>query len=319
MTALTPAVAPTIYFIGVTSGQSSILRVFPAWARELGLGPCRIAGIDLPLHALADDYRRVVSFIRDDPLSLGALVTTHKIDLFDACRDLFDETDSLAGVMGELSCLSKRDGRLIASALDPVSSGLAIESFVPTGHFEKSGAELFSMGAGGSTIAITWYLMQPARGANRPSRVVVSNRRQPRLDSIRRIHRKFGFDVPVEYVLAPDPSENDRVMAGLRPGSLVINATGLGKDAPGSPITNAAPFPEGGLFWDLNYRGDLIFLDQARAAARSRRLHIEDGWIYFIHGWTQAVAVVFDVEIPAARIDRLSEIAGRSRPRGRAA
>ena len=29
---------PTFYFIGVTTAQSSIMRVFPAWARHLGLG-----------------------------------------------------------------------------------------------------------------------------------------------------------------------------------------------------------------------------------------------------------------------------------------
>src|SRR5262245_7789263 len=106
MSALFPAAEPTIYFVGVTTGQSSILKVFPRWAEMLGLGKCRIVGIDLPLHAPAEDYRRVAHFIKDDALSLGALVTTHKIDMFGACRDLFDEIDPLAKMMGELSCLS---------------------------------------------------------------------------------------------------------------------------------------------------------------------------------------------------------------------
>ena len=156
------------------------------------------------------------------------------------------------------------------------------------------------MGAGGSTIAITWYLTQPQRGADRPSRVVVSNRSPARLDSLRRIHETFGFGVPVEYVLAPTPEDNDRVMAGLRPGSLVINATGLGKDAPGSPITDAGVFPDGGLAWELNYRGDLVFLRQARAAAARQKLTVEDGWVYFLHGWTRVIADVFDVDIPTS-------------------
>ncbi len=78
--ALAPAREPTIYFIGVTTGQSSILYVFPRWAAELNLGTCRIVGVDLPPHASAEEYRRVVAFIRADPLSRGALVTTHKID-----------------------------------------------------------------------------------------------------------------------------------------------------------------------------------------------------------------------------------------------
>ncbi|MDQ1529923.1 MAG: hypothetical protein QOE37_28, partial [Microbacteriaceae bacterium] len=50
-TTLRPAERPTLYFIGVTTGQSSIQRVFPLWARELGLTDAVLQGIDLPLHA----------------------------------------------------------------------------------------------------------------------------------------------------------------------------------------------------------------------------------------------------------------------------
>jgi shikimate 5-dehydrogenase len=311
---LAPAAEPTLYFIGVTTGQSSILRIFPKWAAELKLGPCRIVGIDLPVHAPREAYRSVVSLIKADPLSRGALVTTHKIDLFAAARDLFDEIEDLAALMGEVSCLSKRDGRLVASAKDPISAGLALEAFLPGHHFARTGAELFAMGAGGSTIAITWNLMHPRRGDDRPSRVIVSNRSEPRLDSLRRIHAAFGFGVPVEYVPAPTPEANDRVMAGLGPGSLVVNATGLGKDAPGSPITEAARFPRDGIAWELNYRGDLVFLDRARRAAARQPLRIEDGWIYFLHGWTRVIAEVFEVEIPTGGplFERLSALAGGS-------
>lgn len=311
-TILVPATVPTIYFIGVTTGRSSIFSVFPRWAEALRLGQCRIAGIDLPLHAPAEDYRRVVSFIKNDRLSRGALVTTHKIDCFRAASDLFDEVDPLGELMGELSCLSKRDGKLLASAKDPITGGLALDAFVPTGHFERTGAEVFSMGAGGSTIAITWHLMRNARGADRPSRIIVSNRSQPRLNEIARIHAEFNAGIPVSHVLGPKPEDNDRVMAGLKPGSLVINATGLGKDAPGSPITDAAVFPKSGFAWELNYRGDLVFLRQARDAAGRRSLTIEDGWTYFIHGWTRVIADVFDVDIPTSGpvFDHLSELAG---------
>jgi len=303
---------PTFYFIGVTTAQSSIMRVFPAWARHLGLGEVEIRGIDFEPHADPARYREAVAFLKADPLSLGALVTTHKLDLFAACRDLFDEIDPHAALMAETSCLSKRDGRLICHAKDPISSGFAIDGFLAPGHFARTGAEVFSMGAGGSTIALTWHLMQPSRGADRPSRIVVSNRSQPRLDHIRDIHECIGSFVPVEYVLAPTAVDNDRVLAGLKPGSLVVNATGLGKDAPGSPLTDAGVFPERAVAWELNYRGDLVFLDQARAQAAARQLQVEDGWTYFIHGWTQVIAEVFDIAIPASGpdFDAIARIAG---------
>ncbi|MBY3075383.1 shikimate dehydrogenase [Rhizobium laguerreae] len=305
------ATRPTLYFIGVTTGKSSIMKVFPAWADHLGLKDAGIRGIDFPLHAEPEAYRKAVAFIRDDPMSLGALVTTHKIDLFNACKDMFDEIDPNARLMDETSCISKRDGKLICHAKDPISSGLAMDAFLPDGYFERTGADLFSIGAGGSTIALTWHMMHKRRADDRPSRIIVSNRSQHRIEEIRRIHNAMGRTVPVEYVLAPQPSDNDAIVAGLKPGSVVINATGLGKDAPGSPLTNAVVFPENGVAWDLNYRGELIFLDQARAQEKARNLQIEDGWVYFIHGWTEVIAEVFHIDIPqrGPEFDAISKIA----------
>ena len=295
-----PATQPTLYFIGVTTRQSSIMRVFPAWARHLGLEDAVIEGIDFPLHAEPAAYRAAVEFIKADPLSMGALVTTHKIDLFRACQDLFDVVDPHAALMGETSCLSKQDGRLVCHAKDPISSGLALDGFVPVGHFAETRAEVFSIGAGGSTIALTWHLMRQERGRERPSRIIVSDRSGPRLDEIRHIHAEVASGLPVDYVSAATPADNDAVVAGLRPGSLVINATGLGKDAPGSPLSDEARFPPRAIAWDLNYRGDLIFLEQARAQQAAKALQVEDGWTYFMHGWTQVIAEVFHVAIPTS-------------------
>jgi len=295
---LVPADTPTMYFIGVSTTKSMIMRVFPAWARALGFGDCRIRGIDLRLHDAPERYREVVSFIRDDALSLGALVTTHKIDLHHACRDMFDELDDFATLMGEVSSIAKRDGRLFGAAKDPISSGLSVESIVPAGHWARSKADAFIVGAGGASIALSSYLAVAERGGDHPARIFVSNRSPARLEEMRKIHAAQSFTVPIEYVHTPSPSDNDAVMARLSPGSLVVNATGLGKDAPGSPITDAAVFPRDGFAWDFNYRGDLVFLRQARAQEATRRLHVEDGWLYFIFGWLAVIAEVFHREIP---------------------
>ena len=306
-----PATRPTFYFIGVTTGQSSIMKVFPAWAEYLGLGDVEIKGIDFPVHDMPENYREAVNFLKNDPLSLGALVTTHKLDLFQACKDMFDEIDSHATLMAETSCISKRDGKLICKAKDPISSGLSLDGFLPENHFANTDAELFSMGAGGSTIALTWHLMQEIRGDNRPKRIVVSNRSQPRLAHIREIHESLGSDIPIEYRLVETVQDNDDILASMAAGSVVINATGLGKDSPGSPLSDAANFPKNSIIWDLNYRGDLIFLDQAKAAKAAQGLQIEDGWTYFIHGWSQVIAEVLSIEIPVAgdRFEAISRIA----------
>ena len=80
---LAPADKPTFYFVGVTTGSSSIMKVFPAWAAHLGLDAA-ITGIDLPLDDAPENYRAVVEFLKNDPLSLGSLVTSHKLNLYKA-------------------------------------------------------------------------------------------------------------------------------------------------------------------------------------------------------------------------------------------
>jgi shikimate 5-dehydrogenase len=279
------------------------------------LGGCVIKGIDFVPHDKPEHYREAVAFIKSDPLSLGALVTTHKIDLFKACRDQFEELDEHAALMGEASCISKRGGKLVAHAKDPITSGLSLEAFLPERHWEKTGAEAFVLGAGGSAIAITWHLAKREHGANRPSKIIVANRSPGRLEEMKEIHRRIGCDVPVEYHHVPSPQQSDALLMRLRPRSLVINATGLGKDSPGSPLTDAAVFPADALVWEFNYRGDLVFLKQARAQQKDRNLTIEDGWIYFIHGWTRVVAEVFHVDIPVKgpKFDALARIAASVR------
>lgn len=306
-----PADRPTFYFVGVSTGQSSIMRVFPEWAKALGLGDCPIHGIDCRPHDAPEVYRRVVAFLKHDALSLGGLVTTHKIDLLNAARDLFDGLTPDAELLGEVSCIFKRGGRLLGDAKDPLTSGLALAAFLPPRHWAETGAEVCVLGAGGSSLALTTCLMKAAAGAGRPSRLIVTNRSTPRLASMKRVHAQIASPVPVTYVHAPAPARNDAVLAGLPCGSLVVNATGLGKDAPGSPITDAATFPANGLAWEFNYRGALVFLEQANAQRQARNLHVEDGWVYFLHGWTRVIADVFDVEIPTGgpEFEELARIA----------
>ncbi|QKJ85545.1 Shikimate dehydrogenase [Paramixta manurensis] len=312
MLTLTPARQPTLYFIGVTTGSSSIMKVFPAWADFLRLENAVIKGIDFPPGAPAADYRQAVEFIKQDPLSLGALVTTHKIDLFTHCRDLFDGIDPLAALLGETSCLAKHHGKLHCYAKDPLSSGLTLEAFLPPQAFTDQWRDVLILGAGGACIAISWYLMQRDRGRDLPARIIVSDRSAARLEELARLHQAFNPDIAVEYHQVTAAEQNDALLATLRPGSLVINATGMGKDLPGSPIGDAARFPPQAWVWELNYRGDLLFLQQAHAQQAAQQLHIEDGWRYFIHGWTQVIAEVFELPDEAVQGEAFSALSAQA-------
>ncbi|MFS7871943.1 shikimate dehydrogenase [Streptomyces asiaticus] len=305
------AARPTMYFIGVTTTKSSIMKVFPAWARELNLDAV-IEGIDLPLDDTPEHYREVVDFIKHDPHSLGALVTTHKLNLYKAAHDLFDGVGHETELLDEVSSVSKRGDQLWGHAMDPVTSGLALEAIVPDGYWSRTGGELLLLGAGGSSLALTLYLHnRAAAGGDVPSRIVVTGRREARLREMRTVHERLGFAVPIDYRLAPEPGDNDAQLRTLSPGSVVVNATGLGKDRPGSPLTDAARFPADAIAWDFNYRGDLVFLDQARAQRDASGLRVVDGWLYFIHGWTRVIAEVFHLDIPTHGpvFERLSRIA----------
>lgn len=296
-------------FIGVTTGSSAIMRVFPAWAGQLGLGDVVIAGYDLPLHAEPARYRELVAALKDDPCDLGGLVTTHKLDLYAACRDLFDEVDRYAELCGEVSCLSKAGGLLRAHAKDPISAGRALDELVPAGHWRDTGAHALLLGAGGAGLAISLHLLAGRGAEDRPGRIVAVDVDRARLDSMRRVHERLGEGVRVEYVENADPRVNGRVVAALPAGSLVANCTGMGKDLPGSPLDHGALFPERGLVWELNYRGELDFLQQARYQEKSRRLEVEDGWRYFIHGWTAAIEEVFHLEVPPTVLQELAATA----------
>ena len=301
---------PTFYFIGVTTRQSSIMKVFPLWMRHLGRPDLVMEGVDLRLHDSREAYRRAVAQIKYDRNSLGALVTTHKIDLLEATRDMFDYLDPFAQVLGEVSSISKskRDARLEGHAKDPITAGLSLDTILGEGYFARTGGEVLCFGAGGSGAAIALHLIRKA-ATERPRRFVVINRSQSRLGHLREIVAGHGSDIRFEYVCNEDPRRNDEIMGAMPPGTLVINATGMGKDRPGSPITDAGLFPHGAIAWELNYRGDLLFMHQALAQAASRHVRVEDGWTYFLHGWTQVIAQVLHIEMMPELFGQLAALA----------
>lgn len=299
-------------FVGVTTGSSSIMRIFPRWRDALGLGEdVEMHGLDLPVDAGAERYREAVASIRDDQSNLGALVTTHKIGVYRSAGELFDGIDELARLCGEVSCIAKRDGRLLGWAKDPIAAGRSLEAVLPPDFFGGGGHAL-CMGAGGSGTAIALYLSKRRPHGDAPARLVVTDRSEQRRAALLAL---LGRIDPAGQVLVVDASENDRLLAELPPRSLVVNATGMGKDLPGSPIGPDALFPEECVAWELNYRGELAFLRQAEAQAAERRLTLEDGWTYFIHGWTSVMEEVFERPIGPDELELLAREADFARPR----
>jgi shikimate 5-dehydrogenase len=284
---------PTFYFFGVTTAKSSIMNVFPVWMELLGRPEVVIEGIDLKIHDEPEAYRAAVAQIKYDPNSLGALVTTHKMDIFAAAKDMFDDLDPYAQLTHELSSISKLDGRLEGHAKDPITAGLSMDAIVGKNYFARTGGEVMCLGAGGSALATLLHLINKPDQGDRPT--------------------QLETDIETEYILNGDSRRNDGIMARLPDGSIVINATGMGKDTPGSPITDAGLFPRHGIAWEFNYRGELDFMHQALRQREARGVRVEDGWLYFLHGWSQVIAQVLHLELTDELFSRLDRAASTTR------
>ncbi|MFP5251482.1 MAG: shikimate dehydrogenase [Actinomycetes bacterium] len=289
-------------FVGVSTRSSSIMAIFPVWADILGLPTRELEGHDLPLDATREQYRALVEAIRDDPEHRGALVTTHKMALYAAAHDLFDELDDFARACGEVSSIAKRDGRLLGHAKDPITAGLALDEFLAPDAFGGV-RDAVVLGAGGAGLALTWRL---AERDDRPRRIRVTATRRERLDHLAAVHASRGTDPALLTLLEATPDATRAALAEAPEGSLVVNASGLGKDRPGSPVPDGAVFPRRAVVWEFNYRGSLEFLHQARAQQAERELTVVDGWRYFIHGWTQVIGEVFAIEMTPALVERLA-------------
>ncbi len=304
---------PTFYFIGVTTGNSSIMKVFPLWMKVLGREEVVMEGVDCKIHDQPEAYRRAVAQIKYDPNSLGSLVTTHKIDLLNAARDMFDYLDPYAMITGEVSCISKLDGHLEGHAKDPLTSGASLEAIIEPGYFARTNGHVLCFGAGGSGVATLLHLINKKDKGDRPKKFTFVNRSQGRLVHAKEMVSGQKTDIEIEYICNSDPLINDKIMEKFPPYSIIINATGMGKDTPGSPITWEGKFPMNAIAWEFNYRGELDFLHQSLAQVESRHVKVEDGWIYFVHGWTQVVAQVLHFDLTPALFDQLNHAASSVR------
>jgi shikimate dehydrogenase len=285
----------TIWFVGVSTGQSLVHRAMPRWRALLGLGSdVSVVGRDVPVGASAGTFRALLDSLARDPSALGAVVTTHKLALFEAGSDMFAGIDELAVACGEVNAVRRTAGGLLGFARDPVSVGRIAD------RIWSAADDCLCLGAGGTAVALGRHLL--ARPA--PPRLTFADTRAAAADHLRDV---LGDSVTT--VVGGGPW--DSVVEAAPPGSLVVNATGMGKDRPGSPLTPAARFPSGAVVWELNYRGDLPLL--AQAAAQGVAVH--DGWSLFCQGWAAALAAVLDVDDPLLG-DRFEEAARDLRPGG---
>jgi shikimate dehydrogenase len=295
-----------MFFIGVSTKRSSIMKLFPIWCEVLGLD-ATIDGRDLPLGGDPGVYRDAIAEIADDEDVKGALITTHKVDVFRHAGEMFARLDYNARLCREVSCVSKNETGLVGHAKDPITSGKSMERI-----FTAPPTHVLCLGAGGAGTAIGVYLLRHPRP---PQRLIVVDKDPRRIDEVRAVLDRLRGDGEVVYRITAGVEENDALLEEMPVGSFIVNATGMGKDTPGSPLTSSAVFPQDSIVWELNYRGELDFLRHAEAQAPGRGLETHDGWNYFVYGWSEVMAEVFHFDLTEALFEELRSAAAPLRPR----
>ena len=296
------------WFIGVTTGQSMIMRLFPIWAEVLGIQETRMHGVDLPPGVEGTKVRETILELRDNPDVLGALVTTHKLAVWEEASDLFAEVDEHAKRLQEISCISKdRNGKLVGHAKDPITSGKAMGFILEENHWQTHPqAEALVLGCGGAGTAIIEQLLSGEDGKT-PEKITGLEHNEGRLEKLRN-----DFSHAENLILEASDSSGrtaEAIMEKLPPMSLIVNATGMGKDLPGSPIPNSSNFPDHAIVWELNYRGSLEFYRHALDQQKSRKMRVHDGWDYFLLGWSSVMEEVFHFELTESLMRQLKQTA----------
>jgi len=287
---------PLVLFVGVNTAGSLVHAVFDHWAALLGR-PWVLRGVDLPSDTSAESYRRLVIAVRDNPVVHGAVITAHKVRLYRACAGDLRQHDELVGITREVNTLSAAGGGVHAYARD----ALSLTRILPTAP------NVLCLGAGGAGRALLLALHR----SHATTSAVFADTDPNALEGLRAVAVRAGIDpARLSLVSVRSRDECDALVAGLPEPALVVNATGLGKDAPGSPVTDQAPFSSAMLAWDFNYRGTLTFLHQA-AALRASTM---DGWDYFIAGWAGALTAIAEMPFTDDILTQFGQVAAPYRP-----
>jgi shikimate dehydrogenase len=302
--------APLYLFIGISTAGSSIHAAFPVWAPLLAPGAV-LRGVDLPETADPAEFRRLAIAMRDNPLVRGAVITSHKLRMYDAIADLIDHADPVATITHELNAIDTRNG-IRALARDPQSLGILLDAMTP--EWIGPGRSMICIGSGGAATALMLAMgldipatitsgqaVRRAAEARRGSLTILGVDPQA-LAAVRAVQQRAGIpDTDVTTALATTPTVTGTYTRHAGPGSVIVNATGLGKTTPGSPLARPEDLPHGVLAWDFNYRGPLTFLQQAEEAGAATM----NGWNYFLAGWTAALAAITSTEFTTQLFDQI--------------
>lgn len=301
----------SVYFLGLTTRSSAAHRVFPGWVKAIDWAAV-LVGVDVPPQSGRDRYVDFLKHMRCDPFCSGAQVTSHKVRLYDLVADEFEELDPDVIALGEVGGISVRGNKLAAFSPDMLALGDELETILGQQSHQPTRREVVILGGGGAGRAVVLAIAR--RGIGSASKVTITEKDVDlKADLEQRLKTLLsGYDW-LDYEVR-DASDNDDIVVRTAPGSLIVNATGMGKDTRGSPVAASTPLPIGSIAWDLNYRGALDFLTFARTQCTARGVMAIDGWDYFLRNWFACLTRIAGREPSASQFERFRSASRILRP-----
>ena len=186
----------------------------------------------------------VVAGLRE-PRNLGANVT---VPYKEAVLSLLDEVDDLAGLIGAVNTIVKRDNRLLGFNTD--AHGF-LEGLRQEGHFDPEGKRVVVLGAGGAARAVCFALVR-----EKVSSLIIINRTPLRAETLAESLRSYMAEAGLKTDLTTLPGQNVSSGEAFARCHLIVNCTSVGMKH--SSQEGKSPFgieviPPGVLVYDLVY------------------------------------------------------------------
>jgi shikimate dehydrogenase len=279
-------------FVGVTTKKSAINNFFPLWIKFLD-ADCTLVGIDIALDASLSQYDGFLEQFLSDQW-IGALITTHKSKIFHKLdSNGYANLTDRAKLLEEASVIYKNaNSEIFGDATDPDAILPILSRLLSDERWLSGCLQILIMGGGGAGLALFYTIVSSGIIVKK---IVITEsdplRRQFLIKKVDEIVRKFKSEILTEIT---DSQNSDKTITELGSGALIVNATGMGKDLPGSPIRNPDNIFNNSIIWEFNYRGELKFLNDCVKIRDHKNLLIEDGWYYFIHGWANVLCTALN-------------------------
>jgi shikimate dehydrogenase len=285
----------TLIFVGPSASRSRIHSLCPALSRVLG-EDLVVASADMPANQAPTAYTSLLLDVLSRDEVAGGVVTNHKLQFFDAFLQLGFPVSSIGKKLGVVSVFRRVGNRFYGTAEEPYAVLPAIDKICRCRCMDYF-REIVIFGAGGAGRAIT-YAAAAHSSRYGVDRITVTDCDLHRIDGFRHLTccgNLIDLHVARTHV-------NDRLLREAARGALVVNATGLGKDASGSPISDHVDFPADSAAWDLNYRGSLDFLRQAKSQPSRCHVSCHDGFDFFLFDWLEILSFIFRLNLAEEKI-----------------